>query len=64
MQIKTTKAIELAGSAKELAALLGVTQSAVSQWGEDLPKARVWQLMTLRPTWFEQAKTKAEASHA
>ena len=61
MQIKTTKAIELAGSAKELAALLGVTQSAVSQWGEDLPKARVWQLMTLRPAWFEQEKLKAEA---
>lgn len=54
MQIKTTKAIELAGSSRELAELLGVTQSAVSQWGEELPKARVWQLMTLRPSWCTQ----------
>jgi DNA-binding transcriptional regulator YdaS (Cro superfamily) len=61
MQIQTNKAIDLAGSAKELADLLSITQSAVSQWGEYLPKARVWQLMAIRPAWFACEKTKAEA---
>jgi hypothetical protein len=50
--MKTKQAIKLAGSAKELADLLGVTQSAVSQWGESVPTSRVWQLRVLRPAWF------------
>jgi hypothetical protein len=47
------KAVQLAGSAKALAELLGVSQSAVSQWSEELPQQRVWQLMVLRPEWFK-----------
>jgi DNA-binding transcriptional regulator YdaS (Cro superfamily) len=46
-------AIKLAGSAKALAELLGITRAAVSQWGDQVPQARVWQLMTLRPGWFK-----------
>jgi len=50
--MKTQTAIDLAGSASALAELLGITQSAISQWGEDIPQARVWQLRVLRPKWF------------
>ena len=50
--MKKRKALELAGSGKALAELLGVSQSAVSQWSEELPQQRVWQLKVLRPEWF------------
>jgi predicted transcriptional regulator len=36
----------------ELAELLGIKQSAVSQWKE-IPKARIWQLKLLKPKWFK-----------
>lgn len=52
--MKTQAAIELAGSAKALAELLEITPSAISQWGDDIPQPRVWQLRCLRPAWFEQ----------
>jgi hypothetical protein len=36
------------GTPSQLAERLGVTVSAVSQWGEnDLPEGRVWQLVAL-----------------
>jgi predicted transcriptional regulator len=36
----------------ELAQLLGINQSAISQWKE-IPKARLWQLKLLKPKWFK-----------
>ena len=50
--MKTLDACHLAGSAAKLAALLGITKSAVSQWGEDVPEMRVFQLKVLKPEWF------------
>ena len=50
--MKTVDAVHLAGSAAKLAALLGITKSAVSQWGEDVPEMRVFQLKVLKPEWF------------
>lgn len=50
--MKTERAIELAGGPKALAELLEITPSAVSQWGEDVPQAREWQLKVVRPEWF------------
>jgi predicted XRE-type DNA-binding protein len=44
--------IKLAGSQTELARLLGINQSAVSQWVK-VPQARIWQLRVLRPEWFK-----------
>jgi hypothetical protein len=29
-----------------------ITSSAVSQWGEDMPEGRLWQLKVIRPEWF------------
>jgi hypothetical protein len=48
------KAIELAGSAKALADIFGITESAVSQWGDEIPELRVLQLEKLRPDWFQK----------
>jgi len=36
-----------------LAKLLGITRQAISQWGGQVPQARVWQLRALRPEWFK-----------
>ena len=58
--MKTQQAIQLAGSSKALAEMLGITGGAISQWGEEVPAARIWQLQVLRPTWFEVEKTKAK----
>ena len=49
------QAIELMGSVKALATLLGVSESAVSQW-KQLPEKRLWQLQLLRPEWFRKVK--------
>lgn len=51
--MKKSVAIRKAGSAVALSRLVGVSQSAVSQWGDTIPKARVWQLKLLRPAWFK-----------
>ena len=56
--MKTERAIELAGGTTALAEVLGISQSAVSQWGEDMPEARMWQLRCLRPSWFRPAKPR------
>lgn len=50
--MKTKKAIELAGNASTLSELLGITRGAISQWGEEVPDARTWQLKTIKPEWF------------
>ncbi len=52
--MKTKDAIELAGNAKALSELLGITQGAVSQWGDEVPQAREWQLRLIKPQWFRQ----------
>jgi predicted transcriptional regulator len=46
------EAISRAGSQSHLAKLLNITQAAVSQWGANVPDARVWQLRVLKPEWF------------
>jgi DNA-binding transcriptional regulator YdaS (Cro superfamily) len=50
------QAIEKAGTAMALAKLLGIKRQAISQWGDQLPIARYWQLKVLRPEWFTQVK--------
>jgi predicted transcriptional regulator len=47
------EAIFKAGSQAALARLLGVTRGAVSQW-KHLPKGRLYQLMVIRPEWFNR----------
>lgn len=63
--MKTQTAIERAGSAKTLADLLSITPSAVSQWGEELPEGRMWQLKVIKPEWFaDELATEAPAKAA
>jgi hypothetical protein len=57
-RMEKQKAIKLAGSQVKLAALLGVSQAAISQWGEDVPVMRIYQLKTLKPEWFVNEPTK------
>ena len=54
------KAIKLAGSQTKLAAILGVSQAAIAQWGQDVPVMRIYQLKTLKPDWFINEPTKLE----
>lgn len=45
--------IKLAGTQNKLASILGISQSAISQWVE-IPKSRIWQLIVLKPEWFKE----------
>jgi len=47
------QAITLAGSQAKLAALLEISDAAISQW-ETIPEKRIWQLKVLRPGWFAE----------
>lgn len=40
-------AIEIFGSARALANAIGITEQAVSQWGDDVPELRVYQIREL-----------------
>jgi predicted transcriptional regulator len=51
--MEKTTAIKLAGSQTALASLLGISQAAISQWGDRVPENRVWQLKVLKPEWFK-----------
>lgn len=61
MRMEKQLAIELAGSAKALADLLGIQQSAISQWVDVVPELRVWQLKSIKPEWFSAEKVKEKA---
>jgi len=52
-EMTKTEAIEKAGGLRALARLLDITPSAVAQWGEALPQARIWQLKVTQPKWFK-----------
>ena len=61
-RMKTQAAIELAGSNKALAELLGVTPGAVSQWVDEIPEGRYWQLRVIKPEWFSPADSAPKAT--
>ena len=60
--MKTDEAIKRAGSSAALAALFGITPGAVSQWGDMLPDARVWQLKVICPDWFAPAASAQQTA--
>jgi hypothetical protein len=57
--MEKSTAIRLAGSQTKLAAILGINQAAVAQWGNDIPIMRIYQLKTLRPKWFKNQEKKS-----
>ncbi len=46
--------IAIAGSAAKLARVLGVSRSAITQWGEWMPPYRAYQLKSALPERFAQ----------
>lgn len=48
--MEKAEAIKLFGTAAALAEALGISRSAVAQWGETVPKLREFQIRELRPT--------------
>ena len=54
--MKTQNAIDKAGSATALAQILGITGSAITQWGDTIPPLRIYELKELRPKWFKVDK--------
>lgn len=54
------EAIDFAGGQGRLADLLGITTAAISQWGDEVPEARVWQLRVLCPEWFKTKRSQPE----
>lgn len=59
--MKKQDAIDLAGSPTALARLLGITAGAITQWGDDVPDARIWQLKVVKPLWFKQPRKQRQA---
>ena len=59
--MKTADAIKAAGSAKQIAEILDISQSAVSQWGDHVPELREYQLRERRPDIKWSKTTSLEA---
>lgn len=59
--MKTETAIQLAGTSAELARVLGLSRAAISQWPDDVPPLRVYQLREMKPEWFAQEPEKADS---
>lgn len=62
--MKTRDAIAKAKGRDKLARILGITGSAVSQWGEDVPELREFQLRRKKPGWFRVRRTTASEQAA
>ncbi|MBL0679202.1 Cro/CI family transcriptional regulator [Aeromonas dhakensis] len=57
--MKKTDAINYFGSAAELAKKLNISEAAISQWGQNVPQGRAYQIEVLT-----SGKLKAEPPHA
>lgn len=55
--MKTSHAIAWAGGTVKLAAIFEITHSAISQWGEEVPRPRQFELRFKRPKWFNRDGT-------
>lgn len=65
--MKTKQAIQMAGSPTALAKIFGITSAAVHQWGDDIPRLRIYELREKRPEWFKDSrpgKAKAQTESA
>ncbi len=51
-----SQAIRFAGSAAKLARVLGISDQAVSKWGEDIPALQAYRLREIKPRWFAQLR--------
>lgn len=56
-----SEAIKKAKGASRLAELLGIDKSAVSRWGDEIPKLRLYELKELKPGWFRKRRANGGA---
>lgn len=59
--MKTDAVIELFDTATAVAEFLGISKSAVSQWGDEVPDLRIYQLREKRPTIDDELAALKEA---
>ena len=57
--MKTKQAAEFFGSKKKLAAALGISPSAVTMWGEEVPELRQYQIERITKGKVKRATDKA-----
>ena len=59
------QAINLFGSPADLARALGISVAAIYQWGETIPRLRVFQIREIKPECFNaDGSLKTEAAKA
>jgi hypothetical protein len=58
--MKTDSAISVFGSVAALASALGISDKAVYQWGDSVPKLRQYELALLRPDVFTMPSVSKE----
>lgn len=52
-----TEAIAKAGTAYQLAKILGIKPQSISNWGDNVPALQVYRLKELRPEWFRNKES-------
>jgi DNA-binding transcriptional regulator YdaS (Cro superfamily) len=57
--MKTKQAAEFFGSKKKLAVALGISPSAVTMWGEDVPELRQYQIERITKGKVKRSTDKA-----
>lgn len=60
LTMKTTDAIKIFGNAAKLAAALGIRRAAVSQWGDDVPPLRAYQIKEIVDRQHEDGQACAD----
>jgi len=55
-KLKTAELLKRADGARNVAEALGITTQAVYMWGRDVPVMRIYQLLAVKPAWFEDVK--------
>lgn len=61
-RMKTAEAIRRAGGRNALGRILGISGSAISQWGEDIPLLRRYELKERKPGWFRKVRRPLDAA--
>jgi hypothetical protein len=59
--MKKLDAVTRAGSAVNLARILGISRQAVSKWGEEIPPLQVYRLRDKKPAWFRKKPTRTKS---
>lgn len=53
--MKKAEAIQKAHGLGQLAAIFEISKSAISQWPEEIPAQRIYELKVKRPEWFDES---------